>query len=74
MESLEGQDENKKKKLLNQQYERFNKYGIVKNLTYCLSNRLPDIKRKLLEVSWLLMGFYFTEIDLELEDFYLNVA
>ena len=43
-------------------------------MNFCLSNRLPEIKIKLIEIAWLIVSNYFTEINLDIEDFYLNLA
>lgn len=33
------------KKISRDQYERLKKYGVMKNLEYCLDNRSPDLKK-----------------------------
>lgn len=49
---------------MNEQYQRYNKYGIIKNMSFCIENRLPNIKYKLFEISCMLIAFYFNSIDL----------
>ena len=71
---MEGRSEDKKKKLMEEQYQRYHKYNIIKNMSFCIENRLPKVKQKLFEASSMLVAFYFPYIDLEMEDFYLNLA